>query len=252
MQLERITKHTKPAERNPRWQVVDADGERLGRFASKIAAVLQGKHKPDYSRHQLAGDVVVVVNASKIGVSGNKRTQKVYYRHTGYVGHLRSRTFDEMLDRFPARVIELAVKGMLPRNRLGRQMLRRLKVYPGPDHPHEAQVNAGQGKPKQEPAAPTTRTPRRRAGAAAAQTPQAEVAVVEAPEEAEVATAVEAPAEASPKPAPRRRAPRPKSEAAGKAAPAATRRRARKPSTATAKEPPTAADEPAAENEEKA
>ncbi len=163
MELERITTHTKPVDRAPSWHVIDADGERLGRLASRVANVLQGKDKADYSRHQLSGDFVIVVNASKIDISGNKRTQKIYYRHTGYVGHLRQRSFDEMLERFPGRVIELAVKGMLPRNRLGRQMFRRLKVYGGAEHPHEAQVNSGLGKPKQAPAAAATRTRRKAA-----------------------------------------------------------------------------------------
>lgn len=157
MQLERITNHTKPVDRDPSWLVIDADGERLGRIASRIANVLQGKDKADYSRHQISGDFVIVLNASKVDISGNKRSQKIYYRHTGYVGHLRERTFEEMLSRFPGRVIEMAVKGMLPRNRLGRQMFRRLKVYAGGEHPHEAQVNAGLGKAQQAPAAPATR-----------------------------------------------------------------------------------------------
>jgi len=157
MQLQRITTHTKQPDLNPTWHVIDAEGERLGRLASRIAALLQGKHRPNYSRHQLTGDFVVVVNAAKVSVSGNKLTQKIYYRHTGYVGHLRSRSLAEMLETFPGRVIEMAVKGMLPRNRLGRQMLRRLKAYGGATHPHEAQVNAGQGPPKQKPAAAATR-----------------------------------------------------------------------------------------------
>ncbi len=156
MQLQRITKHTKPVDRSERWHVLDADGERIGRLATKVASLLQGKHRADYSRHQLNEDFVVVLNASKIGASGNKMSQKVYYRHSGYLGSLRTRTLAEMLDRFPERVIELAVKGMLPRNRLGRKMLRRLKVYAGDTHPHEAQVRMGMGKPKQTPAAVTT------------------------------------------------------------------------------------------------
>ena len=186
MQLERITTHTKPAVRVSSWHVIDADGQRLGRLASQIANVLQGKNKADYSRHQIAGDFVIVINASKVAVSGNKLTQKIYYRHTGYVGHLRQRTLDEMLTKFPARVIEKAVKGMLPRTILGRQMLRRLKVYAGGEHPHEAQVNAGQGKPKQE-QAPATR--RRRASAKAP--------VAKAQAAAAVAEAAEAPAAAT-------------------------------------------------------
>jgi large subunit ribosomal protein L13 len=157
MQLERITNHTKPVNREPSWLIVDAGGERLGRVASRIANVLQGKNKADYSRHQISGDFVIVINAAKVDISGNKGSQKIYYRHTGYVGHLRERTFDEMLARFPGRVIEMAVKGMLPRNRLGRQMFRRLKVYAGAEHPHEAQVNSGLGKAQQKPAAASTR-----------------------------------------------------------------------------------------------
>ena len=179
MELQRITKHTNPSARREKWHVVDAEGERLGRLATKIAGLLQGKHRPDYSRHQLSEDFVIVVNAAKIGVSGAKMTQKVYYRHSGYLGGMRTRTLEEMLARFPARVIELAVKGMLPRNRLGRRMLRRLKVYADASHPHEAQVRIGMGKPKQAPAEPPP--PHRRRRAAPAQT----AAPSDAPETAE-------------------------------------------------------------------
>ena len=156
MQLQRSTKHTKPTDRIERWHVIDAEGERLGRLASKIAGLLQGKHRPDFSRHQLSEDFVIVVNAAKVGFSGNKLSQKVYYRHSGYMGGMRTRTLEEMLGRFPERVIELAVKGMLPRNRLGRRMLRRMKVYASGEHPHEAQVRMGMAKPKQAPAALAT------------------------------------------------------------------------------------------------
>lgn len=149
MQLQRITKHTKPINRMEKWHLIDADGERIGRLATKVASILQGKNRPDYSRHQLNEDYVIVVNASKIGTSGNKLTQKVYYRHSGYLGGLRTRTLEEMLDRFPERVVELAVKGMLPRNRLGRRMLRRLKVYSNNTHPHEAQLRIGMSVSKQ-------------------------------------------------------------------------------------------------------
>lgn len=162
MELQRITTHPNPSARSEKWHVVDAEGERLGRIASKIAGLLQGKHRPDYSRHQLSEDFVIVVNAAKIGVSGAKMTQKVYYRHSGYLGGMRTRTLEEMLARFPARVVELAVKGMLPRNRLGRRMLRRLKVYAGPEHPHEAQVRIGMGKPKPQAPAPEAAPARRR------------------------------------------------------------------------------------------
>jgi large subunit ribosomal protein L13 len=128
-----------PANRERNWVLVDASGKTLGRLATRIADALRGKRKPEYTPHIDTGDFVVVVNAEKIAVSGNKREQKVYYRHSGYPGGLRTRTLEEMLERRPEEVIRLAVKGMLPRNRLGRQQLRKLRVYAGPDHPHEAQ-----------------------------------------------------------------------------------------------------------------
>ena len=208
MQLQRVTKHTKRADLDPKWHVMDADGERLGRMATRIAGILQGKHRADYSRHQIVGDFVIVLNARKIGTSGNKLTQKIYYRHTGYIGHLRSRTLAEMLERFPERVIEQAVKGMLPRNRLGRQMLRRLKVYAGGTHPHEAQVNAGTGKVKQAPEAPATTPPRRRraTASAAAEAPVEEAAAATAAPEPEAPAAEETGAE-KPARVPRRRRP---------------------------------------------
>ena len=162
--------------------MVDAEGERLGRLATKVAGLLQGKHRPDYSRHQLSDDFVIVVNAAKVGVSGNKMSQKLYYRHSGYVGGMRTRTLEEMLARFPERVIELAVRGMLPRNRLGRRMLRRLKVYTAATHPHEAQVRIGMGKARQAPAAPApapTRRRRRRASEETAVEEEAPQAAVE-------------------------------------------------------------------------
>lgn len=194
MELQRITTHPNPSARSEKWHVVDAEGERLGRLASKIAGLLQGKHRPDYSRHQLSEDFVIVVNAAKIGVSGAKMTQKVYYRHSGYLGGMRTRTLEEMLARFPARVIELAVKGMLPRNRLGRRMLRRLKVYAGPEHPHEAQVRIGMGKPKpQAPAAEPAPARRRRRAPAQAPEPPADAPEDQAEDLAgEQAAAVEA------------------------------------------------------------
>ena len=132
-----------PANRQRDWYVVDAQGETLGRLATQIADALRGKRKPEYTPHCDTGDFVIVVNAEKIAVTGKKREEKRYYRHSGYPGGLRSRTLNEMLDRRPEEVIRLAVKGMLPRNRLARAQLRKLKVYAGPDHPHEAQ------KPKQ-------------------------------------------------------------------------------------------------------
>lgn len=128
-----------PETRNREWVVVDAEGQTLGRLATQIADALRGKRKPEYTPHIDTGDFVVVVNAEKIRVSGNKMTEKVYYRHTGYPGGLRSRTLEEQLDRRPEEVIRTAVKGMLPRTRLGRAQLRKLKVYAGAEHPHKAQ-----------------------------------------------------------------------------------------------------------------
>ena len=128
-----------PATRERNWLVVDATGQTLGRLATQIADALRGKRKPEYTPHCDTGDFVIVVNAEKISVTGNKRQEKRYYRHSGYPGGLRSRTLEEMLARRPEEVIRKAVKGMLPRNRLGRAQLTKLKVYAGPEHPHEAQ-----------------------------------------------------------------------------------------------------------------
>jgi large subunit ribosomal protein L13 len=128
-----------PATRERNWLVVDASGKTLGRLATQIADTLRGKRKPSYTPHVDVGDFVIVVNAERVAVSGRKREKKRYYRHSGYPGGLRSRTLAEMLERRPEEVIRRAVKGMLPRNRLGRAQLRKLKVYAGPDHPHAAQ-----------------------------------------------------------------------------------------------------------------
>jgi len=128
-----------PATRERNWLVVDAAGQTLGRLATQIADALRGKRKPEYTPHCDTGDFVIVVNAEKISVTGNKRQEKRYYRHSGYPGGLRSRTLEEMLARRPEEVIREAMKGMLPRNRLGRAQLTKLKVYAGPDHPHAAQ-----------------------------------------------------------------------------------------------------------------
>jgi large subunit ribosomal protein L13 len=128
-----------PTTRERNWLVVDATGKTLGRLATQVADALRGKRKPDYTPHVDVGDFVIVVNAEKIAVTGRKREQKVYRRHSGYPGGLRTRTLGDMLERRPEEVIRLAVKGMLPRNRLGRAQLRKLKVYAGPDHPHAAQ-----------------------------------------------------------------------------------------------------------------
>jgi large subunit ribosomal protein L13 len=121
------------------WHVVDADGAILGRVASEVAVLLRGKHKPIYAPHVDTGDHVVVVNAAKLDVSPRKLGQKEYHRHSGYPGGLRTETLEQLLARDPERVLRLAVRGMLPKNRLGRAMLKKLKVYAGPEHPHSAQ-----------------------------------------------------------------------------------------------------------------
>jgi large subunit ribosomal protein L13 len=128
-----------PADRERNWLVVDAAGKTLGRLATHIADLLRGKGKPEYTPHVDTGDFVVVINAEKIAVTGNKLADKRYYRHSGYPGGLRSRTLGDMLERRPEEVIRRAVRGMMPRNRLARKQLTKLKVYAGPDHPHAAQ-----------------------------------------------------------------------------------------------------------------
>lgn len=130
---------TKPAEVERKWFVVDAEGKTLGRLASQIATILRGKHKPIYSPSVDCGDYVVVVNAEKIAVTGNRLDDKMYYRHSGYPGGLREVTLRRLLETYPERAIESAVKGMLPRNRLGAQMIKKLKAYAGGQHPHAAQ-----------------------------------------------------------------------------------------------------------------
>ena len=127
------------ADRQRDWYVVDAEGKTLGRLATQIADALRGKRKPEYTPHVDTGDFVIVINAERIRVTGDKLTKKVYYRHSGYPGGIKSRTLAEMLDRRPEEVIRKAVKGMLPRNRLARAQLRKLKIYAGPEHPHVAQ-----------------------------------------------------------------------------------------------------------------
>jgi large subunit ribosomal protein L13 len=133
------TYSAKPGEVAREWYLVDAQGQTLGRLATQIADTLRGKRKPQYTPHIDTGDFVVVVNAEKIAVTGNKLDQKRYYRHSGYPGGIRSRTLREQLDRRPTEVIRTAVRGMLPKNRLARQQLTKLKVYAGPEHPHESQ-----------------------------------------------------------------------------------------------------------------
>ena len=126
------------------WHVVDADGQTLGRLSTEVARLLMGKHKPTYTAHLDMGDFVIVVNADKIRVTGKKLDDKIYYRHTGYVGGLKETTLADMLRRKPRQAIEKSVKGMLPRNKLARHLLGHLKVYAGPDHPHEAQVRGAE------------------------------------------------------------------------------------------------------------
>ena len=129
-----------PKDIEQRWVVVDADGVVLGRLATEVARIIRGKHKPQYTPHMDTGDNVIVINASKVKVTGRKAEQKQYFRHTGYMGHARFTPFARMLETHPERIIEKAVYGMLPKTTLGRQRLRlKLRVYPGPEHPHAAQ-----------------------------------------------------------------------------------------------------------------
>jgi len=129
----------KPLEIERKWYVVDAEGKTLGRLSSEIAKILRGKHKPTYTPHVDTGDYVIVVNAAKVKLTGNKENQKVYRWHTGYMGGLRERSYKDMLAKKPEFIIEKAVKGMLPKNTLGREMFRKLKVYAGPEHKNAAQ-----------------------------------------------------------------------------------------------------------------
>ncbi len=129
----------KPDDIDRKWYLVDARGQILGRLATEIATILRGKKKPNFSPHMDNGDNVVVINAEKVEVTGRKRDQKLYHHHSGYPGGLRSRTFADLQARKPEQIIRLAVKGMLPHNRLGRQMMKKLRIYAGPDHPHQAQ-----------------------------------------------------------------------------------------------------------------
>lgn len=129
----------KASEIERKWYIVDADGQTLGRLASSIASILRGKHKPTFTPNLDTGDYVVVINAEKIQVTGRKRLEKLYYRHSRYPGGLRSLNFEEMIERHPDRVLRLAVKGMMPSGSLGREMMNKLKIYAGEDHPHGAQ-----------------------------------------------------------------------------------------------------------------
>ena len=137
--MKAMTVSTKPATVKQDWYVVDAAGKTLGRLSSELARRLRGKHKPQFTPHMDAGDYLVVVNAEKIAVTGKKMSDKMYHRFTGYIGNLKSETLAQALAAHPERVIETAVKGMLPKNPLGRAMYSKLKVYKGPNHPHSAQ-----------------------------------------------------------------------------------------------------------------
>ena len=127
------------------WRVIDAEGETLGRLATRIATILRGKDKPTYTTHMSMGDNVIVINAEKVRVTGQKEQNKIYYRHSQYPGGLRKVTLSTMREKHPDRIIQSAVKGMIPHNRLGRQIMRHLHIYAGPEHPHEAQMRAGMG-----------------------------------------------------------------------------------------------------------
>ncbi|MGB5569769.1 MAG: 50S ribosomal protein L13 [Sedimenticolaceae bacterium] len=133
------TVSAKPAEVRREWLLVDAEGKTLGRLASEIARRLRGKHKPIFTPHVDTGDYIVVVNAEKVAVTGNKLADKMYHHHTGYIGNLKSISLEKQLQKAPERVIETAVRGMLPRNPLGRAMMKKLRIFAGPEHTHQAQ-----------------------------------------------------------------------------------------------------------------
>ena len=183
-----------------KWHVLDASGRPLGRIASEAAHLLLGKHKPTYEPHLAMGDHVIVVNAAEVILTGNKASQKTYYRHSGYPGNLRARSFAQQMERDARKVIETAVRGMLPHNVRGRELFRHLKVYNGPEHPHEAQVNAGTGARARKRAAAEER-----AAAVADAAPAVEEPTVEAVEEPVAeAPAVEAIEETATEAAPER------------------------------------------------
>jgi large subunit ribosomal protein L13 len=200
------------------WQVVDADGQVLGRLATQVAMYLMGKHKPTYVPHMLTGDFVVVTNASKIKVTGQKAEQKIYKRHSQYPGNLKEIPYARMQERQPTRIIELAVRGMLPKSKLGRQMMTRLKIYAGAEHPHSAQVLGSEKRPareaaaaaKAEAAAATAKPAAKKAAPKKASAPKAEAAAV--------ATEAVETAEAAPKKAPAKKATAAKKPAAKKPA----------------------------------
>ena len=142
MEIRQKMYQPKVSELHPEWHVIDADGKTLGRLSTEIASLLQGKHRPAYVPYVNTGDYVIVVNAEKIAVTGDKLEQKKYYRHSGYHGGLKESSLKEMLESHPERVLKQSVKGMLPKNIPGRRMLGRLKIYSGEPHPHQAQVSA--------------------------------------------------------------------------------------------------------------
>jgi large subunit ribosomal protein L13 len=144
MRLKTYQLHGKEIDK--RWRVVDAEGQSLGRLATHVADALRGKDKPTFTPYLDMGDFIIVVNAAKVKLTGQKTTQKLYRRHSGYFGGLKEVRLDEQMAKHPDRVIRAAVWGMMPKGRLGRAQMRHLKIYAGPDHPHEAQVNAGLGK----------------------------------------------------------------------------------------------------------
>ena len=139
MKQERITRFIKPEDANRKWYVIDAKDLVLGRLATKVASVIRGKHKPVFTPNMDTGDFVIVVNADKVKMTGKRELQKTYFSHSGYPGGVRIRTFSELMEKHPERVIQIAVKGMLPKNRLGRKLIKKLKVYAGEEHPHAAQ-----------------------------------------------------------------------------------------------------------------
>ena len=132
----------KPHEVERKWYVIDAENKTLGRLASEVAAILRGKKKPTYTPHVDCGDYVIVINAEKVAVTGKKRKEKIYKRHTGYPGGLREMTFEQLMEKHPTEIVRHAVKGMMPNGKLGRQMYKKLKVYAGPEHGHDAQKPA--------------------------------------------------------------------------------------------------------------
>jgi large subunit ribosomal protein L13 len=140
LKLTKNTYSAKPADIKRKWYVIDAEGQVLGRLATNVATVLRGKHKAMYTPSMDTGDFIIVINADKVVVTGDKANQKVYYHHSGYPGGMKETPYEKMLEAHPERIIENAVRGMLPHSRLGRAMIKKLHVYAGPEHPHEAQM----------------------------------------------------------------------------------------------------------------